>query len=312
MFLMGLDQNTLKGIIIVGLLKERQAGHCSIEHVVDLVAGRNASLSRHRRHDTQWKPSCQNELRPLFFARQIITRIEREKLGLTPHTWQGVVHADVYPSLKKLSALAEALKARLRQRRDEKADGLLRRINMQGMVYVEVSTRDDAQRRVLASLRASEFHARQVFDKASGFVGYASAPALDKLAKNPDVIGVCLDNKPLPDSPPIFFKPDDENSAFKKASHINISISLTTDAIPRANDLPSGFVREQKIREIQDRVLTIVNADEVRVWGKIPWSTLVSAFATRDGLDKLRRSPDIIRVETTSRLIKLPKPGSPQ
>jgi len=100
-------------------------------------------------------------------TRTIVPREEREKLGLTPHTWSGVVHPDVYLTLDKLKKTEARLRERLRNESGEQGEevfDMLWFMHFKGTVYVQVQLKSkDAQRRVLASLKTSEFHAQQLF-----------------------------------------------------------------------------------------------------------------------------------------------------
>lgn len=231
-------------------------------------------------------------------SRQVITREEREKIGLKPHTWQGVIQGDVRATLDKLGRQITNSNDRLLKGRDDKAFDLLMRIRFQGMVYVEVETKKDAQRRVLTTLKASEFHVRQVFTKVNGFVGYASVAALDRLAQNPDVIGVCLDDKPLPSLPPILLRPRyNLDAAFKIADHVRVTVVLRSNSIPQAYDLPSSLQRHQKIADLQDRVLSTVTADDAWVWGRERWSTMMPLSVTKEALAALQKNPDVLSAD---------------
>lgn len=262
-------------------------------------------------------------------TRTIISREEREKLGLTPRTWSAVVHPDVYATLDRLNKTVASLKDRLKKGRDVQAFDALRRIRFQGMVYVQVQVRPDpnirdVQRRVLASLKASEFHVRQLFDGAAGFVGYATKEGVDKLAKNADVVGVCLDDQPLPKKGKTIYKDDlpppkpgdtastqpgvkerkvdpDVYGAFALTDRVDVMVSLRGDSLPKLSDLPSNLrarhaLQEQAAKQLQDRVLSTIAADEFWVWTRFRLTSGMTGFITKEGLEKLWKHPDVQRI----------------
>lgn len=140
-------------------------------------------------------------------TRTIIPREERERLGLTPRTWSGVVDPEVLARFDRLDKTVASLKDKMTKEKDVKAFNSLWRIRFKGMVYVEVQLKDqDAQRRLLASLKASEFYPECVFQSNAGLTGYVSKDGLDKISKHADVTGVCLDDKPLPAKGAVIFK----------------------------------------------------------------------------------------------------------
>ena len=154
--------------------------------------------------------------------RTIIPREEREQLGLAPHAWTGVVDPQAYATLERQHEILE----RLNEARTDDAHMILFAMDIRfpGSVYVQVLLKHDpdgqvdseenraaireTQHRVLRSLTAAEFRVRQLFERAPGFVGYASKEALDKLATNLHVAGVCPDDQPLPEKPKTIYKND--------------------------------------------------------------------------------------------------------
>ena len=266
-------------------------------------------------------------------TRPIIPREEREKLGLTPHTWAGVLHPDSYATLDRLNKTVASLKDRLRKGRDVQAFDALWRIRFQGMVYVQVQLKErEAQHRVLASLKASEFHVRQLFDGSAGFVGYVTKEGLDKLAKNPDVTGVCLDDKPLPEKGKTIYTNDlppskpgeaanepgvaegkvdpDVYRAFALGDRIDVSVNLSDKSLPSpgGNTLSEmrarNELREQAERQLQDRVLSTVSADDFWLWVRL--GPGVSGYITKEGLQKLWKHPDVRRIYVRQ-LIPIPE-----
>ncbi len=261
-------------------------------------------------------------------VRAVASREEMEKTGLKARTWTGVVDPDVYTRLDRLNERVASLKDRLNKGRDIAAFDALERIRFKGMVYVQVQLKpdpriSDVQRRVLASLKASEFYAHYLFGEAPGFIGFATKEALDKLAKNPDVVGVCLEDKPWPEGPTktVFRhelpppKPGDASSerpgvkeqkvqpevyrAFDLTDRVNVWISLRPDSLPKPEELPSDLraqnaMIEQANKQLQDRVLTALSADDFCVMSR--YTSGMSGFITQEGLQKLWRHPEVVRV----------------
>ncbi len=255
-------------------------------------------------------------------TRTIIPREEREKLGLTPRTWSGVVDPEVYARLNRINKTVADLKERLKKGKDVQAFDALWRIRFKDMVYIQVQLKErEAQRRVLASLKASEFHVAYLFEKSAGLTGYVTKEGLDKLAKNPDVTGVCLDDKPLPGPGKIMAKdflppakpeeaanepgvPEkkvdpDVYRAFALNDRVDVAVSLRQEFTSRPEDLPSDLVARNELREqagkrVQDRVLSAVTADEF--WLSSRRDSGMSGSVTKEGLHKLWKHPDVQRI----------------
>lgn len=183
----------------------------------------------------------------------------------------------------------------------------------------------DTQRRVLRSLTAGEFAVRQIFERSPGFVGYATKEALDKLGIHPDVAGVCLDNHPLPEKGPrSIYKDDlppaepgegadepgvaegkvdpDVYRAFALTDRVYVSVYLRgKESLPKLTDVPSEMwtrdrLREAAVKELQDRFLATVSADEFWVWSREPADLGISGYVNQEGLRKLREHPNVQRV----------------
>jgi len=265
-------------------------------------------------------------------TRTIIPREEREKLGLTPRTWTGVVDPEVYAKLDRLNKTVAELKDRLKKGRDVEAFDALWRFRFKGMVYVQVQLKErDAQQRVLATLKASEFHAPYLFEKSAGLTGYITKEGLDKLAKNPDVTGVCLDDKPLPDRPKTVYKDDlpparpgdtpssqpgveerkvdpDVYRAFSLSDRVEVMVSLKAESLPEWSEAPSENrsrleLRNQAERQLQDRVLSAITADEFWLGARI--GSGIAGFINRHGVEKLWKHPEVLRIG----LMGLERPG---
>jgi len=256
-------------------------------------------------------------------TRPTISREKREQLGLIPHTWAGVVHPNVYATLDRLNRTVTTLKDRLKTGRDVQAFQALWSMRFKGMVYVQVQVKDkDAGRRVLASVKASEFHVRQLFEGTAGFVGYATKEGLDKLAKNPDVLGVCLDDKPLPGPGKIIVKdilppakPGETASAqpgvaegkvdphvyraFDLADRVHVMVGLRGESLPELTDKGPEMrsrleLRNQAEKQLQDRVLSTVSAHDFWVEGR--GGPAMHGAITKEGLQELWKHPDVRRI----------------
>jgi hypothetical protein len=261
-------------------------------------------------------------------TRRVIPREERETLGLAPKTWSGVVHPDLYERLDHLKHTVANLKAKVDKQRDERAFATLSRIRFEGMVYVQVQLKpptegEDVQRRVLASLKASELHDPYLFKSGAGLTAYVTKECLDTLAVHPDVLGVCLDDKPLPSRGHIVAKDtlppaepgegaNEPGVAEKKvdpgvyralASHdrVYVLVSLLRDSVPELGGASSGARtrlerRTRAVRELQARVLSTVSADDFAVTRRSTLGTGMSGYVTKAGLEKLWKHPELLRV----------------
>ena len=272
--------------------------------------------------------------------RTIIPREERERVGLAPHTWTGVVDPQVYATLERLLETIE----RLKETRTGDAQMTLFTMQFEGTVYVEVQLKHDpdgkadseenraairdAQRRVLRSLTAAEFRVAQLFEWSPGLVGYATREALDELAAHPEVAGVCLDEQPLPEKgPKTIYKNDlppakpgeaadepgvaegkvdpDVYRAFALSDRVDLTVSLRRDTLPDLTDVPSEMwarnrLRRQAEKQLWDKVLSTVNADQFWTWTLL--GSGVSGFASKEGVEKLQQHPDVVRVYLRARM----------
>lgn len=253
-------------------------------------------------------------------TRRIVSRDEREALGLRPHTWADVVDPEVYTRLDRLKETVANLRDRLNENKNDQAFDLLHKIRFEDAVYVQVRVKGaNAQRRVLASLKASEFRAPYVFDDSAGLTGYVTKEGAEKLAKHPDVLGVCLDDQPLVQRGKVVTKDDlppetgprtstqpgvaegkvdpDVYRALDLAERVYVTIHLRADSLPRLTGRAQVVQRERAIRQIQDRILSSgITADEFWVWGRSGLTSALSGHVTREGLEKLLKEADIGRI----------------
>jgi hypothetical protein len=282
--------------------------------------------------------------------RTMVTPQERERIGLTPRTGRGVIHPNVYPTLDKRNKAVEALRDRLNRKRgkDLEAFQILFGVEMQGEgnVYVQIQLKHepkgapdseenmaviyDVQRRVLRSLTALEFHRPFLFRKAAAMTGYVTKEGLDKLAKNADVLGVCLDEAPLPDEPVKRVYDDlpparprdaastrpgvaemkvdpDVYRALDLTDRVDVMVSFREDSLPRLTDDRSKMwlqvqLRQQAVRRLQDKVLSTLSADEFWDGAHSSLTAGLSGLINREGLEKLRSDPDLVRINLNRRM----------
>jgi len=268
--------------------------------------------------------------------RSVVTRAEREQLGLKVKNWDGVVQPEVYATLQGLN---ETLENARKNTHTAEAIDLLTRVQFPGTVYVQVRLNSipegsadlgkdpvalrDAQRRVLGSLTAAEFHVRQLFEQSAGFVGHASKEGLDKLATHPDVVSVCLDDQPLPETLP---KADKSQFADPKPGEFSeepglkarrveakvyegltqsdrffVAVSLESkgEPLPMLTDVPGemqqrGREHDVAVRRLQDRVLSTLNADDF--WLGTRLGSGFYGYINRPGLEKLWKHPEVTAI----------------
>lgn len=256
-------------------------------------------------------------------TRRLIPGQEREALGLKLHTWTGTVDPEVYARLDSLNKMMEKMEERLKTERDEEAFNTLRGMRFPGTVYVQVHLKEaEARHRVLANLNASDFQAPFPFEQVPGLTGYVTKKGLDKLAKNPDVTGVCLDDKPLVTRGATIVKQSFRNveleeaiatrpgvaegkvdpdvyRAFRIRGRVNVLVHLRMGSLPELKGTPAEMrnqwqKRLKAERQLQDEVLATVNAHDFWLWSRIGRD--VSADVTQEGLYKLIQHPHVVRV----------------
>ncbi|GMU22474.1 MAG: hypothetical protein AMXMBFR13_25600 [Phycisphaerae bacterium] len=284
-----------------------------------LVFAAAVLLSGVPRSSTTWDPNDPEKTRPT------VSREERDKLGLTPKTWGEVVHPDVYEALDRLNKKIKSLKARVREGRDLQAMDVLQRVRFEETIYVQVRLKNkQAHSTVLGSLTASEFHPRQILSDGSGFVGYATTESLKKLAKNPHVAGVSIDDKPLPIEDRVIAKDDlppqqsgdtspdqpgvkegiveaEVYRALSLYDRVDVVVSLHRESLSSPTESPSEAWRteerrQQEAKRLQDHVLSAVNADQFWVRVRHRGLPTISGRINREALTKLRDLPEVKRI----------------
>ena len=207
----------------------------------------------------------------------------------------------------------------MKEKNDSQAVQALFRVQYEGAAYVQIQFKDqDAKRRALASVTACDLHVRQVFDNAPALVGYTTNEGLEKLSKSPDVVGICLDDRPLPESDKIITKNDlppatpgevdnepgvadkkvdpDVYRALKLHDRVYVLVSLTSEPLSKPSDgstdiRSSTAMRKKTEKQLQDRVLTTLNADEFRLWVRL--GPGMGGFVKKNAIAKLLTHPDV-------------------
>ena len=294
----------------------------------------------------QYDPNDPDKTRP------VVSRAEREELGLAAKTWDGVVRPEVYTTLDRLNKTVE----RLKNTNTGEAIHTLGAVQFEGTVYVQVQLKSgpqgkadskenraalqDAQHRVLGSLTAAEFHVRQLFERSAGLVGQVSEEGLAKLPKHPDVVGVCLDDQPLPESAPMVYEdqlPDPEPGEFadepglkagrvevkvyqalKESDRVSVLVSLKKQGEPLPGSTYVPGAKQQGWQEyraavlkLQNRVLSTLTADDFWLWTRLGGAPGFAGYITREGLEKLWKHPEVSKIGVEGRIRLDPREMSP-
>jgi hypothetical protein len=166
------------------------------------------------------------------------------------------------------------------------------------------------QGKVLSQLTAAEFYVEYPFQTLPAFLGYATRAAVEKLKSNPDVLAVCLDEKPLPrptgrvaseDLPPgaqgdsTLRAPDgkvqaDVYRAVALKGRVFVLVSL------KESPLEAGAQREVgAARNVEERLLSAVSADQFWVVRRSPMGSarapFLTGFVNSSGLATLQGHP---------------------
>jgi hypothetical protein len=200
-------------------------------------------------------------------------------------------------------------------------------MHFKGTVYVQVRLKPNAKvKKVLSGLKASEFHAWHLFPSDAGFIGFASKEALDKMAKNPDVAGVGLDDKPVSAGPVKIILTDelpppkdhdtsDEQPgvkdgkvrpevyrAFDVVDRVFVWVLLRGDGLPAVDEtLETNERLTQAEKRLRDRVLETMTADDFCLRAGEGLGASFLGFITRDGLQKLLKHPDVFQVRLNAK-----------
>jgi len=238
---------------------------------------------------------------------------EREAIGLPAPTWVAR-HGKVQPAVR------EALEAQ--RKLIESKDPMMefqfdRPCGFQGMTYVDVYLRCDAkgkrdseedrnalgelQTRVLHRLTAAEFAMRFEFKESAGFIGWVSLSGLEKLAEDPDVVAVGLDDQARPkEAPAIEGKSRTRRS--ERTGNVDGEVYTAVDGsadgytwvmvilnVPVQWEAPQDE-KDAKLQQMEDNVLSALRADEFRLTDR---GRGFCGYVNSAGLAKLHEHPDV-------------------
>jgi hypothetical protein len=263
-------------------------------------------------------------------TRSQVSRAERESLGLANKDWEGVLHPDVLKTF---------------ERTKENDVDPLGWIRFPDTVYVQVHLNVDGaaskkvirgvQARVLDELKAAEFQLMHRFQSRAGLIGHASEEAIAKLAKHRDVLGICLDNQPLPMHPPVVFEDEFSSSgtgkfadepglrngvdvkvyqALEQSDRVYVLVSFKGDDLPDLTHVPGELgqrLRERKrvVRAVQNRILSKVTANEFWLWNRLrDLAPGFYGYVNRAGMEKLWKDPLVVGICLEGRIF-VPSPG---
>ncbi len=257
---------------------------------------------------------------------------EREAIGLPVPTWAS--SARVQPAVNES---LEAQKQIIRERPSLAWVQPDRPAGFEGTVYVNVYLHHElqgafdspenraaikqVQQRVLSHLTAAEFSLIFAFKNTAGLVGYVNEAGLGKLANHPDVVAIGLDDQPRPEDisrarrdpgpkptpgEPITPKHVERTGRVETAifDALNDSADGYVFVIVSINpDVPSDASYEQKTaaaRQVQDRILSVLTAEEFRLRSRGPTGG-VHGLADRAGIEKLNSHADVLAVDLSQR-----------
>jgi hypothetical protein len=258
-------------------------------------------------------------------VREVVPPEQRETLGLDETPWtkeHGKVHSRVYKALEK----------------DERP--WPRPVGYEGTVYVQVQLKHEQkgkadsaenkaaikqlQSRVLSQLTAAEFHVEYPLQMLPGILGYVNRAGLEKLKTNPDVVAICLDDKPFPRRPQHVFKVDlpplkpgdpatQAGGGGKVEVEVYQALGLHERVFVLVNLVPTGShdrLSEEhmaRVKEIENRVLSALTADEFWLSSKTKSFTALHGRVNKEGLKKLENHPDVDGVGMEDAPIRVPR-----
>lgn len=248
-----------------------------------------------------------------FKMRATCSLEQRERLGLKPHTWDGVVDPEAFAALARLKETIADLEQQAQSTKDAKAVARLHSVQFRDMVFVQIQVMaQEDQRKVLGSLTAAEFRRPCLLASSPGILGYVSRSGLDKLAANPAVAGVCLDDQPIAGR----FRPNIDRNALPPeceeaespgvkegkvdadvyrallvTDRVRVTIELSQSAKPPQGDAsdPAAAIQAR-----QDSVASAVSADAF--WFDSTKDTALLGYVTKEGVQKLWSHPDVARI----------------
>jgi hypothetical protein len=256
---------------------------------------------------------AESEPVPERLTRPPIAPEQREALGLDCSPSQGAkVHPDVHRALQQ-------------------GRPALPPYQFRGFAYVQVVLRHEqrgapesaenraalnqVQTAVLRRLTAAEFGRPFRFTTRPGLLGFASAEGVVKLDEDPNVIAVCLDDKPFPRYPPAVTAedlpaptsapseehpkvPDAVFRALHRDGRVFVMVSLVFDRTRR--------LARAEVSEIENQVLSAVTADEFWVQSRNSGTSLgypsLMGYANQEGLRTLANHPSVLKIGMNVRL----------
>lgn len=245
---------------------------------------------------------------------------ERETGGLPAPTWVAK-HGKVQPAVRDaLEAQRKLIETN--PMADYQAD---RPIGFQGLAYVDIYLRHhvrakpeskenqaaikEVEDRLLSSLTAAELSVYFVFENTAGVVGYVDEAGLDKLTRDPDVIGVGLDDQARPQERRIVRESNEigprSRGATKQIGKIGsdvyeeleksedgwVPVTLSLNDPPPEERGPDSD-RDAVTRRMEDRVLSCLTAQDFRARCR----SVLSGRVNRAGLAKLDANADVLGV----------------
>lgn len=257
-------------------------------------------------------------------VRKLVSPEQREALGLNDATWTKEaekIHPDVYRALEK----------------DERP--WPRPVGFDGTAYVQVHLRhrqkgkaDSAenkaaikqlQSKVLSSLTAAEFHVEYPFQTMPGILGYVNRAGLEKLKASAAVVGVCLDDKPLPKRPPHVFKadlpalkpgdpstPPGEGRFWGSGGKVEVEVyqalGLHERVFVMVNLIPTSSEAVRNT-EIENTVLSALSADEFWLQSRTASFPSLHGLVSEGALKKLENHPNVAGVGMEDAMIPVPR-----
>ena len=267
---------------------------------------------------THGVPGDPPHLRPEEIENRISPE-ERERLGLPEPTWVAQ-HGKVHPDVRAVLETGQMPWLRFKGWAP---------MGFEGTAYVAVhlrherkgkhsskesqATLKEVQRRILSKLTAAEFSVVHIFKSTAGILGYVNSEGLAKLAQDPYVLAVTLDEQPVPEDPPPVRRGPGERrgkvnvnvyKALERATGGYVFILVTLERVQHE------AVWDRQVAAVQavyERVLSGLSADEFMVRVRARGFPSMHGHASAAGLRKLANNPDVVLVALPRPLIPVPR-----